>query len=159
MKPLEVTYKKTVQIVDADEVAIFPGSVLQEIEDGARGVVTYIGVAGEISCTLGMVEGDMSIHIGTGHTRVSNRYSKWRHIPHAEQTYEERLQSWLHSPYFVDEYRGVPKAEALAIDGIMALLPDDIVDWDRGPTPDRLEDVLVFLQQHLTELKKASNTP
>ena len=31
----------------------------------------------------------------------------------------------------------------------MSLLPNDIVDWDYGPHPDRLEDALRFLMEHL----------
>lgn len=45
----------------------------------------------------------------------------------------------------------------MAIDGIMSLLPEDIVDWESGPWPDKIEDALGFLAEHLKELK--SKTP
>lgn len=56
------------------------------------------------------------------------------------------------------EEGGKTWAEALAIDGIMALLPENTVDWEGpGPWPDRIDDALTFLEQHLTKITNQKN--
>lgn len=154
MEPETFTYisTKTVPCVDADGRPIREGSVLREISDGERGVVVHIVRAGDRDGPPLAAVGDLGIQTRRGTMRVTNRYSQWRHIPHAEQTYEERYVSWLKVPFDHDGSRRISRAEALAIDGIMALLPDDLVDWKYGPTPDRIQDALRFLSDHLTSL-------
>ncbi len=152
MKPETVTFTKVVEIADADGVAIREGSVLREINDGARGVVRRIIRPGD-SGTLFDCVGDVQIRVSPGHTRVTNNYNQWRHIPHSEQTYQERLESWLQQPFVLDPYKHAAEDEQRATEGIMALLPEDAVDWEYGPCPDRLEDALQFLATHLTDAR------
>lgn len=146
-------FTKEIPCVDADGLPIKEGSVLQNIKDNERGIVTNIGrpkgpASGPFFCV-----GDLAINISHGTTRVTNRYGDWKHIPHNEQTYHERMQHWLWEKYDHDPDRGISKDEGLAIDGIMALLPDNTVNWDRGPWPDKLEDALGFLVEHLSKEK------
>ena len=148
-EPETVIFQKVVKIEDADGRAIREGSVLREINDGDRGVVVQIVRAGNFGPMFSSL-GDLVISNRPGTSRVTNRYSQWRHIPHNEQTYEERLASLLCRPYFHDGHREVSKDDGQAIEGIMALLPDDVVDWDYGPIPNRLEDALRFLVAHLS---------
>ena len=82
-------------------------------------------------------------------TRVTNRYDQWRHVPEDEQTYEERYLSWLARPYDHSLHEEVSEKEGYAIDGIMALLPSDAVDWDYGPFPDSIENALGILVRYL----------
>ncbi len=103
--------------------------------------------------------GDLNISTGPGSTRVSNQYNKWRHIPQDDQTYQERYISWRHTP-FNDDLSALLHGESLsmetriAMDGIMSLLPSSAVDWEYGPHPDCLEQVLKFMADHLTSLAK-----
>ena len=154
MKAETITYTKTVtvEIADADSVPIRVGSVLQKIDDGARGVVTRIARAGMRASNPFEAVGDMHVRIDAGIMRCSNQYAKWRHVPHAEQTYEERYWSWYHRPETIDTdgLSDVSKDEARACTAIMALLPEGVVDWDHGPFPDRLEDALKYLADHLS---------
>jgi len=151
-----VIYRKVIPICAIDGSGIFPGSVLEHIEDKERGVVVKVYKAGDWSILGVACEGDLAIETTRGTTRITNQYSKWRHVPHAEQTYDQRFRSWLARPYLHDEYKQSSADEGLAIDGIMALLPEDAVDWEYGPWPDRLDDALKFLTDHLTKL---STTP
>lgn len=160
MKTETVTFvsRKEVQIADADGVPIREGSVLREISDGDRGVVVRVVRAGDRGTALDAV-GDLNIYNRPGCTRVTNRYNQWRHIPHNEQTYDERFVSWLQKEHYYDpDYSGVSKDESLAISGIMALLPDNIVS-DYGPFPDRLADALRYLEQHLSKVNSPTPTP
>lgn len=150
-----VTFTKVVPLADADGRAIREGSVLREINDGEQGVVTWIGRAGGPSGPAMASVGDIAVQKSSRVTRVTNRYSQWRHVSHIEQSYAERYLSWMHRPHDHDEDGDISKDEAMAIDGIMALLPDDIVDWDYGPHPDRLEDALRFLADHLQSKENA----
>ncbi len=148
-----VKFTKEVPLADADGVPIRKGSVLREINDGDRGVVIRIVRAGDRGTAFDAI-GDLNILIRPGCTRVTNRYNQWRHIPHNEQTYIERFQSWMETPQHYDpDYRRVSKDEANAIDAIMAILPDDIVDDNYGPFPDRLEDAIGYMVQHLSKEK------
>lgn len=149
------TFTKEVPCADADGVPIREGSVLVHVTEGERGVVVAIKRAGDIGTPFDAV-GDIHIKTSPGCTRCTNCYSSWRHIPHNDQTYEERLQSWLRKPYEHDEDRQISRDEGLAIDGIMALLPDDIVDWETGPWPDKIEDALEFLVEHLSSKPAAA---
>ena len=154
-EPETVTFIKVVPIADADGKAIRVGSVLRH-EDGERGVVVRIVRLGDSGTVFDAV-GDLNVWTGPGSYRCSNNYSKWRHIPKEEQTYEERYVSWKKTPFNEDlsilmHGESISKDERIAVDGIMALLPSDIVDWEYGPWPDDLEQALHFLQQHLSKL-------
>lgn len=148
------TFTREVPCADADGVAICEGSVLREIEDGAEGVVTQIARKGDKSYLFPpmVMVGDLVITTSRGCQRITNRYSSWRHIPQVEQTYKQRLLSWFSRKYEHDDSRPISKEEGLAIDGIMALLPENTVNWEMGPWPDRFEDALEFLVDHLTKL-------
>jgi len=152
VKAETVKFTKEVPIADADGAPIREGSVLQSVEDMDRGVVVRVVRAGDKGTAFDCV-GDLNIAVSIGCTRVTNRYGKWRHIPHSEQTYQERLLSWLHRPHDHDpDYTQASKDEALAVSGIMALLPDDIVDEVYGPPADSLEGALHYLARHLSDV-------
>ena len=148
MKPEKFT-RTEVALVDADGVSILEGSVLRHIQDGAQGVVTRIVRAGDTVAPFMACVGDIGIRTAPGCTRMTNCYTAWRHVPHAQQTYHERFLSWTQKKYDHDHDRDVSEDEGMAIDGIMRLLPEDTVDWERGPWADTLEDALNFLAQHL----------
>lgn len=164
MKPQTVEFLVKREIADVDGEAIRLGSVLECIDPGddSRGVVVRIvGMAkGEEESFFACgpeAKGDLKIQTGASTRRVTNRYDHWRHVPRENQTYEERLASWIVRP-FVDiwedpEKSDQEKSERIAIDGIMELLPADPVDWEWGPWPDHIEDALGFLARHLAELK------
>lgn len=152
-----VTFSKVVRIADADGKPIREGSVLVSLKDGERGVVTAIKRAGDMGGPWDQI-GDIHVKTSPGCTRVSNQYSNWRHVPRAGQSYGERFLSWFHDrqAFF---YNGLEddgeksEAEKKAISGIMALLPETVVDWECGPWPDTIEDALRFLTDHLSSLK------
>lgn len=156
MKPETVTFRteKIVPVADADGVAIHEGSVLRETNDGERGVVMRIVRQSDKFFTAFDCIGDVHIATGHGSRRVTNRYDQWQHIPHDEQTYAERLSSWIKRPYDHDEFKQCSEDEGKAIDGILALLPENTVDYDNGPFPDRIEDALQYLAKHLGDLAK-----
>lgn len=152
------TFTQKVTCADADGVAIREGSVLKEINDGERGVVTRIVRASDTVAPMAACIGDIVISIsGNPSTkRVTNRYAQWRHIPHNDQTYSERFLSWMQKPFVHDEDSRISRDQQLAIDGILNLLPDDVVDWTFGLCPDRLQDALHYLVEHLTSQNSAS---
>lgn len=164
MNPETVTFTKTVPIADADGRPIREGSILRHIKEPAVGVVDQIVRPGDrVPSILPTYVGDLHIRLGPGVHRVTNRYSDWRHVPHDDQTYAQRYLSWLltkESPdAFDDEYSRMTKDEARVVAGIMALLPEDAVDWDYGPFPDTAQDALEILSRHLSKLAKQEATP
>lgn len=152
------TFTQQIACADADGIPIREGSVLKEIQDGERGVVTRIVRAGDSVAPMAACIGDIVISISKHPTtkRVTNRYSKWRHIPHDEQTYQERHLSWAQKPFKPDLDRSISSDEQIAVNGIMSLLPESVVNWENSPWPDRLDDALNFLCCHLTSLKEAA---
>ena len=148
-----VTFTKEVKIADADGKPIREGSVLREINDGTIGVVTKIVRVGDRVPIMSLC-GDLHIKTGPGSLRVTNRYNQWCHVPRKDQTYFQRLEAWIIRPYertFCPS-ESISDEEAIAVDGIMNMLPADPVDWENGPWPDRLEDALKFLVDHLEDL-------
>lgn len=143
------TFTMEVPYADADGTPIRVGSVLRHVTDGSRGVVVDIKHEGDMGTPFDAA-GDIHIQISRGCTRCTNIYHEWRHLPRNDQSYSERLLAWKVKPYDHEDDRGISKDEGLAIDGIMALLPDDVVDWELGPWPDKLEDALGFLTKHLS---------
>lgn len=152
------TFTKEVPLTDADGQPIREGSVLREINDGEQGVVVRVIRAGGMEPMASAV-GDLLIRTSPGCTRVTNRYNQWRHVPHDQQSYDERLLAWRMQPYDHDNESHLSPYEGRAISGIMALLPEDAVDWDWGPTPNSLDDALAILVAHLNELKGAETQP
>lgn len=127
------------------------GSVLQCIDqgDGFRGVVHQV-VDKDDPRTWDhgsfAAHGDLIISDGRGGSRISNRYSHWRHIPREQQTYPERFESWMAAPFEDDEdMPGNSYSERLAIQGIMSLFPSDPVDYTYGPIPETTECALGLL--------------
>ena len=145
-------YLKEVQLVDADGVPIREGSVLREINDGDQGVCTRVVRKGDLNVPLMSQIGDIVICKDRGCHRITNRYNQWRHVPRSEQTYEQRLHAWKYQKYDHDADRKISRDEGFAIDGIMSLLPEDMVNWEYGPWPERIEDALQFLVAHLSSL-------
>jgi hypothetical protein len=160
MKPFVFSYTKTETVekplVDADGVPIELGSILRHEDGKTRGVVNWIGFPDCKNVALGAPPlaaiGDMQVYQGRGVSRISNQYGKWRHIPREETTYWERFTSWKHRPYVHDEDSGRSNDEGLACDGIMALLPNDPVDWEYGDWPNEIETALGYLVAHLESL-------
>lgn len=150
------TYLKEVQLADADGVPIREGSVLREINDGDQGVCTRVVRKGDHVAPIMSQVGDIVIYTDHGCHRITNQYDQWRHVRRDEQTYEQRLLAWKHQKYDHDPDRKISRDEGLAIDGIMSLLSEDAVNWEYGPWPDRLEDALQFLVNHLSEKKGAA---
>lgn len=154
MKPITFERKQTIEIIDADKEPIAVGSVLKHVNERDRGVVTRITLPDTKGYVVAELIGDIHIQMSDCLSchRVTQKYADWRHIPHDEQTYEERYQSWLRRKY-VDYTLDskVPEDERRCIDGIMSILPLNIVDWESGPWPDTIEDALRFLTEYLTE--------
>lgn len=159
MKPETVIFTKIVPLSDADGKPICEGSVLKHTEDGERGVVVRIVRPTDATAPMFSQVGDVLIQTAVGCQRGTNNYGKWRHIPHNEQTPRERFDSWMCRKYDHDEDRGISEDAGLAIDGIMALLPDNIVDWEYGPWPDSIEDALRFLVAHLSNERLSNGGP
>lgn len=161
MEAHTITITQERPIVDADGIPIKVGSVLERIEKderlSCRGVVTQIGLPGVMvrACIIGMAVGDIEIETCPGSYRITNQWSEWRHIPKERQTYRERFRAWCLVPYEHDDNNGTRSHdEGLAIDGILALLPPDAVDWEYGPWPDSIAEALAFLQEHLSEISE-----
>ena len=155
-KPITFEVKKTIEIVDADKVPILKGSVLQHIDDeDCRGVVTRIALPGMQGYTMECA-GDIHVRTGPGCARVSSKYHTWRHIPHDEQTYEERYLSWLYHEFWYDKDSSISKDEQFAMSGIIALLPENAIKWETH-YPNDFQDSLEYLMKHLMELKEQIN--
>lgn len=155
-KPITFEVKKTIEIIDADKAPILKGSVLQHIEDkNCRGVVTRIALPGMLGYVAECV-GDIHVRTGPGCARVSSKYHAWRHIPHDDQTYEERYLSWLYSEFWHDEHLTISKDEQFAMSGIMALLPENAIKWETH-YPSDFQDTLEYLMKHLMELKEKAD--
>lgn len=140
------------KMLDADGVAITPGAVLRSVDDGERGVVVRIINPGDKYGPLGCGVGDCLIQLRPGTTRVTNRYTNWRRVKHDEQTFRERYMGWFYSD---KKWAGCEDNSPdidLAISGIMALLPEDAVDWEYGPIPSCLENALQILVGHMESL-------
>lgn len=156
MEPETVTFTttKTVMIVDADGTPIRVGSVIEHITDGDCGVVVQIMRQGMMATTPVDQIGDLHIQNSPGCTRCTNLYDQWRHVPHDRQSYDHRFLSWMLTPLRKrdEDFDKVSDDERKAIDGIMSILPESIVDWSFGPWPDTLEDALRFLVTHLNEI-------
>ena len=148
---------KEVPIADCHGVPIKEGSVLRSTQDvdDTQGVVDHIIREGDLAYVFNQI-GDVGILTAPATHRYTNQYHNYEHIPREEQTYEQRLGSWLQTPYEHDNMfgEGITKEEGIAIEGIMALLPRNPVDYENGPWADTLEDALRFLAKHLTELNK-----
>ncbi len=151
-------FAKEVPCADANGKEIFVGSVLRNLKDGCRGVVNEI-CDGSKKFDIPMIAvGDIAIRTSLGSQRITNCYGDWQHIAHNDQTYEERFQSWLHTKYEHDVCFGeqTSKDTGVAISGIMALLPDNVIDYDFDTYPQRIEDALEFLLSHIDELRKVA---
>lgn len=151
-----ITVKKLIEvkIEDKNKVPIRVGSVLKCVEDGTRGVVQEIAIDGKVFDTP-TCEGDLKIKLKPGHHRITNRYDKWEHIPHENQTYLEKYTSWLFKPFEPIGCGDMSEDTELAIQGIVALLPEDTIDENGEPWIDRIEGALELLAEHLDEIKKS----
>lgn len=140
----------------ADNLPLQVGDVILHIEDGDRGVVTRIIAAGD-TCHFPTDPGSMVVSSRPGSSRITNRFSFWKHIPHDEQTYHERHQAWLTRPLDQDRLHDL-YGESLsydvlnAIEGILALLPEGTVEWEDESYPFSIESALGYLEKHLTRL-------
>lgn len=157
MKIETFKFTKEVQLVDCDGVPIREGSVLQNVKDGDRGVVTNVIREGDKGVPGLDAVGDLCIASGPGSTRHTNKYSEWKHVPHNAQTYSERRLSWTNTKKtYEPEYCGSDSQdEWLACSGIMALLPDNVVDETFDSYPEHLGEALLYLERHLSELAHA----
>lgn len=153
----QVKFCTRVDRADKHGVAIEEGSILRTLPGDAcpaAGVVTRIIREGDVATTMSCV-GDVHIHIGGGSTRVTNRYSKWEHVPRAEQTYRQRWWAWRTRPYEHCEYdyhSGASEDEGFAIDGLLSLFPEDPRDYDNDMYGDCIDEVLGMIASHLDEV-------
>lgn len=149
-----VKMMREVPIADCDGEEIFVGSVLENIKDGNRGVVTKIYQVGDTNDGFAMV-GDVRIELSPGCDRVTNIYHEWKHIPREQNTHRERFVAWLNTSYDHDEWRGISRDEALAVDGLLSLLPEDprFDDDQSNWFEDRLEYALKLVVEHIEELR------
>lgn len=137
---------------DAEGTAICVGDVLRHLEDGTIGVVIQIWKAGDTD--RGLIPhqvGDMDLQITPGSTRVTNRHNQWVGVPRDEQTYDLKFRSWLATPYERDEDSDRSPDEQLAVDGILALLPDNLID-SADEWPESTVSALALLARHLIEV-------
>ncbi len=157
MKPetIEVMVKHTLTLADADGVAIELGSVLCHIEEEYSGVVVKIVRPGDMGTVFDLV-GDIHIRTSPCSTRCTNNYKKWRHVPHNEQTHEQRELSFnmRFDPkgYDPEWNSGQSVGEYCAISGIKALLPSDTKHW-MDDCSDDIETALYQLAKYMDELK------
>lgn len=151
--------KDPIKMIAEDGKPIVKGDVLINVQDGVRGVVTWVGLPGATNGPMFSGLGDIAVRRDSSLTRVSNQYSHWRHVEHDDQTYAERFLSWIHVPYVHDHHDNFSEEAGMVMHGIMALLPSDSVDWTYGPTPDTPENVLQLLTDHLTKLQAAASIP
>jgi hypothetical protein len=164
MESVTYTKKVVVPIEDVDGEPISVGSVLRCVDKGDKsvGVVerivdkderrTYFGTDGPVA------HGDLVISLGIGHSRVTNRYSHWKHVPRCGQTFRQRFESWCVQSFEFDE-DGIGKTpdEQLAIKGLMSLFPEDPVEWDDGPIPYTFPEALAYMVDYLEELKEKAD--
>lgn len=149
MKPLTISLKREIPIVDANEQPIFVGSVLEladrDDRNYQRGVVIEIATdpKGVYRHAWGL--GDMAIKTSEGSYRCTNDYGKWVHIPRERQTYCERYRSWLTEPFDHDQDDDRDRGTQLTIDGILALLPKDLYTDDLADIPRTIEDALAIV--------------
>jgi hypothetical protein len=158
-------------LVSASGKPIQIGDILRHEDGRSQGVVTWIGFPDAKLGAFGAPAlariGDIEVKESDGTSRISNQYEKWSHVPRGETTYWQRLKSWVVRPFHyeepdedVQECNRISKGEALACDGIMALLPNDPVDWEYGDWPDRIEVAFGYLLSHLEEITTpAPNKP
>lgn len=146
-------------LVDADGIPIRIGSILRHLDGRTQGVVVWIGFPDDRHVAFAApplaAVGDIAVRYMRGSTRVGNEYDQWRHVAAAETTPWQRMTAWLHRPYDHDEDMGITRDEGLAIDGIMSLLPDDMIDREYDAEPGSLEDALWLLVEHLENLTLA----
>lgn len=151
--PIVVNYTRAVPIVDADDQPIFEGSVLYEVaRPDNRGVVTWIGRAGQQPGPFMSTYGDLAIQTSSSAHQITNRYAAWRHIPPQDQTFKERLSSWITSTAH-DPYKDRAAPEERAINGIAALAALD--NADSTPRPDTVESALALLADYLDGMRTA----
>lgn len=153
-----ITFTKTVAIADVDGRPIREGSVLKHVKEPVVGVVNHIVRPSDRRAPMFSAVGDLHIRHTSYCTRVTNRYTDWKHVPTEEQTYRQRYLSWLLTKADPEDHDAessrMTEDQARAVAGIMALLPDDAVDWTYGPTPDTVKDALDILSRHLAKLSK-----
>lgn len=150
MSPEAETVTRVVRIADADGRPIREGSVLQEVKGTTRGVVSRIVRKDDTSFPFAACVGDVVLQTSCAAAQhFTSRYEAYRHVPKDKQTYLERYLSWLCSTP-----KRTPTDEACAYQtGILALLPDSVVDWDGDRFPDTPENVLWYLAEHLEKLQ------
>lgn len=139
--------------LDADGLPILPGNVMYRADDlTKRGVVTRVVRRAE-ECHGFMGVGDMMLaethHQGC--STVSSAHNKWRRVPREEWVPMECYMHWRHTP-FCENGSERPAIEQMATQGITALLPSDVIDWEYGPSPDLLEDALHYMARYLETL-------
>lgn len=82
---------------DSNEKKITCGSVLRKITTNEVGIVERISEGNEGGTLGGMflaVNGDIIVRMMSGVRMVSSQYHNWIHVPHDDQTLEQRYWSW-----------------------------------------------------------------
>ncbi|WP_309386065.1 hypothetical protein [Cerasicoccus frondis] len=161
MKEVTFIEKKVVPIADCDGQPIRLGDVLRCIDEGSKDVGVVFGIVNkDDKSSYGrhavgpIAHGDLILRTSHCSTRVTNRYAQWKHVERNDQTYWQRRQSWLAKPFQFDEYGpSNTELEQYAIEAIMALLPEDTVNYEYDSGPNNVDDAIYYLAEHLGELK------
>lgn len=130
---------------DFDGIEIKLGAVLRDTSNAHNeGVVVKIATK---DSTLRLAEqtGDISIQTSPCSQIVSSNHSKWKRVPHDEQTFSQRYLSWTYS---LSKYED---PEHFYIDGLLSIIDKSFIDEDDYPI--RFEEALHLLVKQLTTLK------
>ena len=126
---------------------------MMNLKTGEVGMVRRIIRFGDQGSLLSQV-GDLDLDMQNSVVRTTNKYDEWVHVAHDDQTCVQRLESWKLKPYEDDATFGAANLDAglrQAIDGMLNLLPNSVVDWRDGPWPDTLNEMLGMLAEYIDE--------
>lgn len=143
-----------IQFIDADGKEIKVGSVLLNIYDKRRGVVVDLADDSGKWMRYSILPpclGDMRIKLEPGLYRVTNSCSEWKHIPHDDQTYRERYESWFVRPHYYDDSKPIGEEVDLLISGICSISSKKILDDYEKMDIISIEESLLRLVEHLEE--------
>lgn len=130
---------------DIDGIEIKLGAVLRDTSNTHNvGVVVKIATK-DSAFILAERVGDISIQTSPGCRIVSCNYSKWKRVPHDEQTFDQRYLSWIYS------YSKYEDPEYFYIDGLLSLIDESFIEEDNYPI--KFEEALNLVKKQLTALK------
>ncbi len=158
MTAIEIEHTIVRKVEDCNKNPIRVGMVVENQEDGFRGVIQEIRT-NETDFGKAMFVGDMVIGMDTGSYRCSNMYSNWRIIPMKERTIKEKYISWIHTPNYQDlDLDDMEASERMAMDAVLSLLSNgyDTINWE-STIPHSFVDALRLLVNELTDGPQKDN--